>query len=79
MTKPYTDMIGAEISAAGWTWGSVEYFDTEAMRTMYAVDAHKAATEHRCVVRAETLLTALMELQGMTRNADDEHNETQTS
>ena len=44
MTKPYADIIGEEISAAGWTWGSVEYFDAAAMRFMYAVDAHKAGT-----------------------------------
>ena len=66
MSRPYTDIIGEEISAPGWTWGSVESFDVEAMRTMYAVDAHKAGRPHRCVCRAETLLTALVELRSMT-------------
>ena len=67
--KLYTDIISKEIHQAGWTYGHASYMDTGIGEQMYVTDAHKPG-RMRCVARAETLLTALMELQAMIAKAD---------
>ena len=57
----YTDIIAAEIHAAGWSYGTVSC--EHEGREMWKVDAHKDGK--RCVCHAETLLTAMMELKTM--------------
>ena len=52
----YTDIIAAEIHAAGWSYGTVGY--RQDGRDMFTADAGHA-DGWRCVARAETELTAL--------------------
>ena len=63
-------MIADEIHAAGWSYGQASYVDTRDGRQMFVADARKG--EQRCICRAETLLTAYMELQEMTSKAESE-------
>ena len=67
-----TDIIAAEIHNAGWSYGTTAYYDASRKKTSHVADAHKP-DRMRCVVRAETLKTALMELRAMTVAQDREH------
>ena len=66
MTKTYADMIAKELRADGWRYGELAHLDEQG-RLTYAVDVHKDG--HKCVARAETLLTAYVELQKLTGKA----------
>ena len=66
--RTYADMIADEIHAAGWSYGHTSYTDAQG-RLIFVADAHKPG-RMRCITRAETLLTAYMELRGMTATAD---------
>ena len=50
----YADIIGKELHATGWSYGDVAAVEGETL--VFVADAHRG--EHRCVARAETLLTA---------------------
>ena len=64
----YPDIIRREIHDAGWSYGDTAYRDAQG-RLVYVTDAHKQG-RMRCVARAETSLTAYMELRAMTASAD---------
>ena len=59
--KRYWEIIGDNLSRAGWTWGCVATVDRE-WRTMFVADAHRGDGQ-RFVVHAEEKLTAFLELQ----------------
>ena len=56
----YTDIIAKELRADGWSYGQLAYVD-ERGELMHVVDAHKNG--EKCIARAETQLTAYMEVQ----------------
>ena len=55
-------------NAAGWSYGDTAAVEGETL--IYVADAHKG--EQKCVARAETLLTAYVELKAMTARVDGE-------
>lgn len=59
MTAIYLDTITNEIHELGWSYGHVGYLT--AGRPMWRADAHKDG--RRCVVVADTLQTAYVELR----------------
>ena len=59
----YTDIICRELAERGWSYGHTRSIDAEG-RLLYVADARRR-DGHRYVARAETLLTAYMELRGM--------------
>lgn len=70
MAKSYAEIIADEIHAAGWSYGDTSYFDAEKGCLMHVADAHKDG--QRCISRAETLLTAYIELQDMIRKVEED-------
>ena len=64
MTPTYTDIMAREIHAAGWSWGTVSYVQDG--RQMHVADA-RHVDGWRCIARAESELTALVELREMIR------------
>lgn len=63
----YTDIICRELAERGWSYGHTRSIDAEG-RLLYIADASRG-DGHRYVAQAETLLTAYMELRGMTAEA----------
>ncbi len=61
----YWEIIGDNLSEAGWSWGCVSGVDSNG-RTIFVVDAHRGDGK-RFVVRAEEKLTAFVELESMIR------------
>jgi len=57
--------IADNLSKAGWSWGCVSAIDSN-VRTIWIADAHRGDGK-RFVVRADELLTALMELESAIR------------
>jgi hypothetical protein len=64
----YWEIIGDNLSKAGWSWGSVASVDREG-RTIWVVAADRG-DERRFVVRADEKLTAFMELESAIRKLD---------
>jgi hypothetical protein len=58
------EIIGDNLSEAGWTWGCVASVDREG-RTIWVVAAERNA--QRFIVRAEEKLSAFMELESAIR------------
>ena len=61
----YWELIAADLTLNGWTWGYVSEIDA-AGRTLFRVDAHRDDGK-RYIVRSDELLTAFLELQEQTR------------
>jgi hypothetical protein len=57
----YWEIIAANLSKAGWSWGCVATVDSRG-RTIFVADAHRDDGK-RSVVRADEKLTAFMELE----------------
>jgi hypothetical protein len=55
------EIIGDNLSKAGWSWGCVSAIDSQG-RTIWIADAHRGYGK-RFVVRADEMLTAFVELQ----------------
>jgi hypothetical protein len=60
------EIISANLSKAGWSWGCVASVDREG-RTIFVADAHRDDGK-RFVVRADEKLTAFLELESAIRN-----------
>ena len=61
----YWEIIGDNLSKAGWSWGCVSAVDLNG-RTIFVADAHRDGS-YRFVVRADEKLTAFVELESVTR------------
>ena len=61
----YWEMIAADLTERGWTWGFVSLLDSKG-RKLFNVDAHRDDGK-RYVVSSDELLTAFLELQKQTR------------
>jgi hypothetical protein len=57
----YWEIIGEKLNKTGWSWGYVSSVDSHGHRTFIA-DAH-CGDGNRYVIRADEMLTALMELE----------------
>ena len=57
----YWEIIGDNLSKAGWGWGCVSAVDSEG-RTIWITDAHRDDGK-RFIVRADEMLTAFLELE----------------
>jgi hypothetical protein len=55
----YREIIGDNLSKAGWSWGIVSAIDSHG-RMIWIVDAHREGK--RFIVRADEILTGLAEL-----------------
>jgi len=69
----YVDILVREIKAAGWSFGYTACRDADTGALVHVADAHKAG--QRCLARADTELSAFMELRGLVDKAapDDAH------
>ncbi len=63
----HPEIIGDNLSKAGWSWGSLSGVDSDG-RTIFAADAHRNGN-HRFIVRADEKLAAFAELESVTRAA----------
>jgi hypothetical protein len=61
----YREIIAANLSKAGWSWGCVSAIDSNG-RTIFVADAHRDDGK-RFVVRADEKLTAFLELESAIR------------
>jgi precorrin-6B methylase 1 len=61
----YWEIIGDNLSKAGWSWGSVATVNVHG-RTIFVADAHRGDGK-RFVVRADEKLTAFTELESASR------------
>jgi len=61
MPRQYYEMIADKIAAAGWTYGYYQACDKRGLKVWIA-EAHKD-DEHKYIAKAETLLTAFIELE----------------
>jgi hypothetical protein len=61
----YWEIIGDDLSEAGWGWGFVSGVDSRG-RTIFVADAHRG-DNRRFIVRADERLTAFVELESMIR------------
>jgi hypothetical protein len=59
------EIIGDNLSKAGWSWGCVSALDSNG-RTIFVADAHRDDGK-RFVVRADKKLTAFLELEAAVR------------
>jgi hypothetical protein len=66
----YWEIIGDNLSKAGWSWGCLSAVDCDG-RTIWIVDAHRD-NEKRFVARADEKLTAFVELESAIRAASVE-------
>jgi precorrin-6B methylase 1 len=57
----YWEIIGSNLSRAGWSWGYTTVVDCTG-RTLFSIDAHRD-DGRRYVVRSDQLLTAFLELE----------------
>jgi hypothetical protein len=64
--KKYWEIIADNLKKAGWSLGWVSALDREG-RTIWITDAHRDNGK-RFIVRADELLTALLELEALVRN-----------
>jgi hypothetical protein len=62
----YWEIIADNLTKAGWSWGCVSAIDSNG-RTIWIADEHRGGK--RFVVRAEEKLTALLELERVTRES----------
>jgi hypothetical protein len=60
------EIIADNLKKAGWSWGCVSALDREG-QTIWIVDAHRAVTEKRFVVRSDEKLTAFLALEATIR------------
>jgi hypothetical protein len=58
---PTGEIIGDDLSNAGWSWDCVSAIDSEG-RTIWIADAHRD-DGRRFIVRADEKLTAFLELE----------------
>jgi hypothetical protein len=63
----YREIIGDNLSKAGWSWGCVSAIDSKG-RMIWIADAHRDDGK-RFVVHADEKLTAFVELGGSSRRA----------
>jgi hypothetical protein len=63
----YREIIGDNLSKAGWSWGCVSAIYSNG-RTIWIADAHHGDGK-RFVVHADERLTAFMELESVIRAA----------
>jgi hypothetical protein len=63
----YWEIIADNLSKAGWSWGCVSAIDSQG-RTIFVADAHLDDSQ-RFVVRADEMLSALVELESAVRAA----------
>jgi hypothetical protein len=63
--KYYWELIADNLSKAGWSLGYVSAIDANG-RTIWIADAHRD-DGRRCIVRADELLTAFLELESAIR------------
>jgi hypothetical protein len=61
------EIIGENLSKAGWSWGCVSAIDSNA-RTIWIADAHRGDGK-RFVAHADEKVTAFMELESAIRAA----------
>lgn len=61
----YWEIIGDNLSKAGWNWGCVATVDSNG-RTSFVADAHRGDGK-RYVVHADEKLTAFLELESAIR------------
>jgi len=61
----YWEIIGDNLSKAGWSWGCVSAVDSH-WQTIWIADAHRDDGK-RFVVRSEEKLTAFLELESAIR------------
>ena len=66
MRVKYWEIIAANLSKAGWSWGCVSALDSEG-RTIWIADAHRDDGK-RFVVHADEKLTAFLELESVIRS-----------
>ncbi len=64
----YWEIIADRLSKSGWSWGCVAVVNDEE-RGIFVVDAHRDDGK-RYVVRSDDKLTAFLETEKVTRNAD---------
>jgi hypothetical protein len=62
----YWEIIAANLSKAGWSWGCVSAVDSSG-RTIWIADAYRDDRK-RFVVRADEKLTAFLELESAIRS-----------
>jgi hypothetical protein len=65
----YWEIIGDNLSKAGWSWGCVSAIDFHG-RTIWIVDAHRDDGK-RFVVHADEKLTAFVKLESAIRACGD--------
>jgi hypothetical protein len=63
----YWEIIGDNLSKAGWSWGCVSAVDSRG-RTVFVADARREDGK-RFIVRADEKLTAFVELESATLDA----------
>jgi len=63
----YWEIIAANLSKAGWSWGCVSALDANG-RTIWIANAHRDHGK-RFVLHADEKLTAFLELGSTVRNA----------
>jgi hypothetical protein len=63
----YWELIGDNLSKAGWSCGCVSAIDSSG-RTIFVADAHRDDGK-RFVVRSDEKLTAFLELEKATRDS----------
>ena len=63
----YWEIIADNLSKAGWSWGYVSAVGSEG-RTIWIADAHRRDGK-RFVVRSDEKLTAVLELEIVTRES----------
>jgi hypothetical protein len=65
--KRYWEIIGDNLSKAGWSWGCIATVDADG-QTIWIADAHRGNGK-RFVRRADEKLTAFIELESAIRAA----------
>lgn len=70
----YWEIIADRLSKSGWSWGCVAAVNHEG-RGIFVVDAHRDDGK-RYVVRSDEKLTAFLQAEQITRDADDHRNKT---
>jgi len=66
-TNTAEEIIAANLSKAGWSWGCASAIDSNG-QTIWIADAHRGDGK-RFVVRADEKLTAFLELERVTRES----------
>jgi hypothetical protein len=64
----YWQIIADHLSATGWSWGVTSAIHEQAGQ-VFIVDAHRADSPARFIVRSDQLLTAFLELEQQLRQS----------